>query len=151
MNATVAVTRDQVVQGDLKLKIKSVLLCREPSSSSTDTPDGCRTIYKVRSSFMDLQSVLPLSWYSSSCVVLFACISIVSVRVYIRTCVRLWCFGSDSRLAHTSLLLHCTVWCYAMYCCPCRVTAPMQAGICLSMPSADSTHPSPSRLRTFKW
>lgn len=47
MNATVKVAEDQVVQGDLELKIKCVQLCRDPSLSSTDTTAGCTTIYKV--------------------------------------------------------------------------------------------------------
>ena len=47
-NATVAVTKDQVVQGDLELKIKSVLLCFDPSSTLEDTSDDCRTVYEVR-------------------------------------------------------------------------------------------------------
>lgn len=113
MNATVAVTRDQVVQGDLKLKIKSVLLCHEPSSSSTDTPDGCRTIYKVCSSFMDLQSVLPLSWYSSSCVVLFASLSFLCVCTYVRACI---CGVLKVIQDWLTLLYYCTALCGVMRC-----------------------------------
>ena len=73
MNATVAVTGDQIVQSNLEMKIKCVLLCHDPCSPLTDTPGGCVTVYKVgHSSIVILLCVLQLSC-GTTCVLLFAC------------------------------------------------------------------------------
>ena len=74
MNATVKVADDQVVQGGLELKINCVLLCRDPSLSSMDTPAGCTTVYKV--SYAS-ETALQLSRVT---------VTSVCVRVRVRVC-----------------------------------------------------------------